>query len=145
MASYTERFTEGYELLAHIPADSETVEQNTAFLDCSNFHRVFVLISVGDIAGAGTFDVDVEQAQDSAGTGVKNITGKSIAQLVAADDDVALAIELRMEELDVDNDFNFIRVELTPAVGAVEFAVFVFGFVHRFAPPATTPWEEIVD
>ncbi len=143
--SYTERFTERHELLAHIPADSETVEINTAWIAMTNLHRIVILISVGDLAATATFNVDVEQATDNAGAGVKNITGKSITALAATDDDVPIAIEIRAEELDVAGGFDFIRVECTPANAAVEFAVFVLGVVPRFVPVSVTAWEEVVD
>lgn len=142
---YTERFTERHELLAHIPADSETVEVNTAWLAMTNLHRAVVLISAGDLAATATFNVDVEQATDSTGSGVKNITGKSITALTATDDDVAIAIEIRSDELDVDGGFDFIRVECIPANAAVEFAVFVLGVIPRFVPVGVTSWQEVVD
>lgn len=142
---YTERFTERHELMAHVPADSETTEINTAWLSMANKHRAIVLISVGDMAASATFNVDVEQATDSAGAGVKNITGKSITALADTDDDVAIAIEIRAEELDVAGLFDHIRVELTPAAGAVEFSVMVLGVVDRYVPVSVTAWEEVVD
>jgi hypothetical protein len=141
---YTAQFTECHELLAHIPADSETTEINTGWILMENVHRAVILISVGDLAGSATFDVDIEQASDSSGTGVKAITGKSITQLTATDDDVALAIELRAEELDVAGGFEYIRVECTPAVAAVEFAVLVLGVVQRYRPVGVTAWQEVV-
>lgn len=142
---YTERFTERHELMAHVPADSETAEINTAWLSMANKHRVVVLISIGDMAATATFNVDVEQATDSAGAGVKNITGKSITALADTDDDVVIAIEIRAEELDVAGLFNHIRVEFTPATAAVEFSAFVLGVVERYSPVSVTAFEEVVD
>jgi hypothetical protein len=142
--SYTARFSECHEVLAHVPADSETAEVNTAWIYAGNHHRFAVLISVGDLAGAATFDVDLEQATDSSGTGVKAVTGKSITQLAATDDDVYIIIELQSEELDVANSFDYFRVEFTPATAAVEFAAFVLGVVPRFAPVSTANAEEVV-
>lgn len=143
----TERFSETAEVLAHIPADSETVEVNTGWIFAGNHHRYAVLISLGDMAATATFDIDVEQAQDSTGTGAKNITGKSITQLTQAggDGNQTLIIELKGTELDVSGGFPYIQVEVTPANAAVEFAVFLLGLVPRYAPVSTTNVEEIVD
>ena len=137
---YTERFSEAHELMSHVPADSETTEVNTGWLAMANKHRAVVLISVGDIAGAGTFDVDIEEANTAAGG--TPLTLKSITQLVAADDDVAMCIEIRAEELTV--DYAWIQVEVTPAVGAVEFSVMVLGVTERYKPVSVTAWEEVV-
>ncbi len=143
---YTVRFSERNEFLAHLPADSETTEVNTAWVSLANYHRAVILVSVGDMAASSTLDIDIEQATDSGGTGVKNITGKSITQLTQAgtDSNKIVIIEIQSEELDVASDFDHIRVEVTPAVGAVEFAVFVLGFEPRFAPVSTTAIDEIV-
>ena len=143
---YTARFSELNEVLAHIPADSETTEVNSAWVTLANHHRAVILVSVGDMAASSTLDIDIEEATDSGGTGVKTITGKSITQLTQAgtDSNKVVIIELQSEELDADNDFDHFRVEVTPAVGAVEFAVFVLGFNTRFAPVSTTAIDEIV-
>jgi flagellin-like hook-associated protein FlgL len=143
----TERFSEIAEILAHIPADSETAEVNTGWIFAGNHHRFAVLTSLGDMVATATFDIDVEQAQDSSGTGAKNVTSKSITQLTQAggDGDQVTIIELKGTELDVSGGFDYIQVEVTPAVAAVEFAVFLLGLVPRFAPVSTTNVEEIVD
>ena len=143
---YTARFSELNEVLAHLPADSETTEVNTAWVSLANYHRAVILVSVGDMASNATLDIDIEQATDSGGTGVTNITGKSITQLTQAgsDSNKIVIIEIQSEELDVANDFDHIRVEVTPATAAVEFAVFVLGFIPRFAPVSTTAIDEIV-
>lgn len=139
---YTARFSECHELMAHMPADSETVEVNSGWLSMANKHRAVVLISVGDVAGAGTFDVDIEQANTAAGG--TPLTLKSTTQLVAADDDVAICIEIRSEELTVSSGYAWIQVEVTPAVAAVEFSVMVLGVTERFKPVSVTAWEEVV-
>lgn len=143
---YTVNFTEIHELLGHIPADSETTEQNTGFIYAGNHHRFVTLISVGDMATNATFDVDIEQATNSAGSGtVKNVTGKSITQLTQAGSgsNKVVIIELRSEELDVAGGFDHFNVECTPATAAVEFSVMVFGFEARYRPVSTTSVEEI--
>jgi hypothetical protein len=146
MGQYTERFSEFAEVLAHIPADSAAAEVNTGYVYAGGHHRLAVLISVGDLAATATFDVDVEQATSTAGAGAKAITGKSTTQLTQAggDGDDVLIIELQTEELDAANNFDCVNVEVTPAVAAVEFAVFLLGIFPRHAPVATTNVAEIV-
>lgn len=143
---YTKRFSEYAEVLAHIPADSETTEVNTGWVYAGNHHRFAILVSVGDMQSGATFDIDIEEATDSDGTGVQTITSKSTTQLTQAggDGNQVLIIELRAEELDVADSFDYFRVEVTPASAAVEFAVFVLGILPRYAPVSTTNVEEIV-
>lgn len=144
---YTERFSEDNEVLAHIPADSETIEVNSGYVLMENHHRAVVIISVGDMAAGATLDADLEQGQDALGTGAKAITGKSITQLTQAggDGNQVVMIELRSEELDVNNGFEYINLEITPAVGAVEFAAVILGTVSRYKPVSTTNVAEIID
>lgn len=143
--AYTERFSEVNEVLAHVPADSETVEVNSGWVLMENYHRAVCLIGVGDMVATATFDADLEQAQDSIGTGVKAISGKSITQLTQAggDGNQVLMIELRTEELDP--GFEYINLELTPATAAVEFSAYIFGTVSRYKPVPTTNVAEIID
>lgn len=143
----TERFSEIAYPLAHEPADSQTVEQNTAWIFAGNYHRFAILVSLGDMVTNATFDVQIEQAQDSGGTGVKDVAGKGLTQLTQAsgDGNGLFIIELKTDELDVNGGFEYFRVEMLPAAAAVEFSVIVLGLVPRFAPVPTTNWGEIVD
>lgn len=144
--SYTQRFTEMHQLLAHIPADSETTEINSGFVSLAAFHRAVILISVGDIQASGTFDVTIDQATDTGGSSSKALSGKSITQLTQAggDGDDAVAIEIQTAELDVTNGFDCINVRVSPATAASEFSVMIFGCIPRFPPVTTTAWAEIV-
>lgn len=137
-----EKFQEVAALLAHIPADSETAEVNTGWLEVGLYFEIVVLISVGDIAAGATFDVDIEDADDSAGNDVDTIL--SMTQLTATDDDKAILITIDPQADLTDDNKRYIRVECTPAVGAVEFSVMVLGYRPRYAPVATTNWAQIV-
>lgn len=145
--SYTERFSEVHQVLAHIPADSETVEINTGFVALNLIHRLVVIISVGDIAATGTFDVALQQATTTGGAGAKALAGKSTTQLTQAggDGDDLLIIEVKSIELDVSNSFDCVNVRISPAVAASEFSVLVLGICQRFVAVPTTLVTEIVD
>lgn len=142
----TAMFSEYAEVLAHIPADSETTEANTGWVSASGHHRFAILVSVGDMQAGATFNIDIEQDTDGTGGNAKNITGKSTTELTqaAGDGDQVLIINLRSAELDVANGFDYFQVEVTPASAAVEFAVIVLGVEPRYAPVSTTNVEEVV-
>lgn len=146
--NYTERFSEGHYPLVHEPADSFNAGTvDSAYVSLANYHRAVLLLSVGDMAGTATLDVSIRQAKDSAGTGVKAITGKAITQLTQAsgDGNDMFAIELRTEELDVNGGFEHVSVRAVVANAAVEYSYVLLGIEPRFAPVPTTNWEEIVD
>lgn len=146
-------FYECAKLKAHTPADSETTAVNTGWIEWGSFHELLMLLSVGDMAAGATFDVTVQQATDSSGTGAKSITGKSgsaltFAQMTQAggDSNKVTIASLLPEYLDVSGGFTHVRFVFTPAVAAVEFSAMVFGLHPRFAPIAsyTSDYEQVV-
>ena len=85
---YTERFSETHYPLASYHADSLGISTvYTAYVSLANYHRAVAGIDVGDMAGTATLDVSIVQASDTAGTGVKAITGKAMTQLTQAGGD----------------------------------------------------------
>lgn len=147
MAVYTENFSEVHQVLAHEPADSQTVEVNSGYVDVGDFHRIVVIISVGDIAATGTFDVLIQQATNTAGASSKSLTpSKASTQLTQAggDSDDLLIFDLTCSELDVTNSFDCVNVRVSPAVAATEFSMIVLGVCPRFAPVVTTLVSEII-
>ncbi len=146
--SITERFTEG--MLPFVVAHADSVAPSTitsAYVDAGHFHRLFLYADIGDIVATGTVDIKLTQAQDSGGTGVKDISGKAITQLTQAggDSDSIVGIELRPEELDVNNGFNWVGVVIVVGTAAAELSAVLWKFVPRYEPVAVTGWQEIVD
>jgi hypothetical protein len=145
---FTQRFSEVCEVLAHEPADNFGIStQVSAWLLMENFHRALLLVSVGDMAAAATLDISITQASDGTGTGAKAITGKAATQLTQAggDGNDLVMIELRSEELDGNNGFEYIRANLAIAGNSVELAYVVLGLVPRYPPVSTTNVTEVVD
>jgi len=140
--AYTERWTEVCYPLAEINPASYTQPQDTDYVSLANYHRAVVVMHMG--AMLGTQDLALYQATDTLGTGAKAITGKSITQLTAADDNARVAIELQTEELDVDGGFDCIAACTTPG-GANIFELTIYGIIPRFPPVPTTNWDEVVD
>lgn len=131
---YTENQTERWELAGRIEVASHATEQNTGRIDISPYSRVKVEIFGAD-DGANAVDVDFEEA-DAA-------TGGTLQSLHSGDFDVALAsdeymrvVEIREEQLDVNDNFRWLNVEATPA-GARVCGVHVWGLV-KYAPADTT-------
>lgn len=109
----------------------------TDYADMGKFESLMFVISVGTMAATSTLDAVIQQATDSAGTGAKNLTtSKAITQLTAAgtDSDKQVVINVRAEELDLANNFDFCALSVTTATAAVDYGVLVLGFNPRHLP-----------
>lgn len=120
-----------------VDPDANTVgTKTTVFADASAFDSMLAIIKTGVLGAAATIDAKLEQAQDVSGTGVKDIDpAKAITQLVKAsnDDDQAL-INIRADELDVDNGFTHVRLSLTIGTATSDCDATLLGFDPRYAP-----------
>jgi len=146
--SCTSRVSERMYPLAYEHCDSQLVgTHNSAYVSLQNYHRAWLVLNVGDMGVGATLNAGLQQATDTSGTGVKAITGKTIAQLTQAggDGDDLVCIELQTEELDVDRGFEHVRFQVVIAGGAVEYAAVLYGCVSRFKAVPTTNWTERID
>lgn len=144
MPAYCERFTEVHKVLDRIFPTSHAGGVSTAWVSVQTYHRVFVEIVTGNMVNP--LDVSIWQATNDAGAGAKIVSGKEITQLNGGDDNNAVGIELRTEELDVDGGFDHIRVQtLNGGAGGNTYAVVAYGIVGRFLPTGTTEWDEVID
>jgi len=141
--SFTERFTERWQLLDTIPPSSSSAEQNTGWISMANFQRVVFILQTGAIEDTGTVDLDIEVGTTSAGG--TTATLKSITQLTTADDNKVVVVEVRGEEMNVAGvEYDYIQGELTGANAAGITALQVWGYCE-YAPAVTTTIDEIVD
>ena len=107
----------------------------TGWVSVSNFLSFLALISTGIMGASATLDAKVQQAQDSGGTGAKDITGKAITQIVKASGDGKQAlINFRAQDLDQLNGFSYVRVSATVGTAASLIAVYLLGGNARFEP-----------
>ena len=117
-----------------IDPQSASSAKSTGWIDASQFHNFLAIIMVGALGASGTVDAKLEQATDNSGTGAKDVTDKAITQLTKAgsDDNKQVEIDLKQEDLDFDNDFQFFRLTITPATAASLIAGSVQGFDPRY-------------
>lgn len=128
--------SEAAALVATIDPDALAVAAvSSDYVDMALFDQVLAVVSAGTLGTAATLDAKLEQAQDSGGTGVKDITGKAITQLVkATDDDKQALIDCRAAELDTDGGFSFLRLTITVGAATSDGSGHVFGFGPRYGP-----------
>ncbi len=107
----------------------------TGWISAANHERFLAIVSAGVLGSSATLDAKLQQATDSSGTGVKDITGKAITQMVKAtgDNDCAL-INLSAPELDVANSFTHFRLSITVGTAASLLDAKVLGLNARYEP-----------
>lgn len=107
----------------------------TGWISAANHERFMALIQTGVLGAAATVDAKLQQATDNVGTGVKDVAGKSIAQIIKATGDNKQAeINLRAEELDIANGFAYFRLSITVGVAASLLGASVLGGVAKNGP-----------
>lgn len=107
----------------------------TGWITVANHHALLAVIQTGVLGASATLDAKLQQATDSSGTGAKDITGKSLTQIVkATGDNKQVLINVKPEELDTVNGFGFVRLSLTVGVAASLTSAQLLGINPRFAP-----------
>lgn len=110
----------------------------TGWISMADHRAILAAVMVGDMGASGTVDAKLEQATDGSGTGAKDVTGKSIAQLTKAgtDDNKQALINCRADELDITNSFTHVRLSMTVGTAASDAGAVVLGFNSRYQPGA---------
>lgn len=105
----------------------------TGWISAADFQTFMAVVYAGDLGASATLDAKLEQASDSSGTGAKDVTGKAITQLTQAgsDSNKQAIINLRQEELDIQNGFTHFRLSVTIATAACDAGASVYGFDPR--------------
>ena len=120
---------------AAIDPQSTNAAVSTAWIQAAAFHKLMAVVQAGALGAAATVDAKFQQAQDGAGTGVKDVASTLMQQLTkAGTDDSATQsmINCKMSELDINNGFNFVRLTVTPAVAASLISAVVLGVDQHY-------------
>ncbi len=126
-------------VLATIDPDANT---NATYLsdaiDMSKFDALLAVILIGTMAGSSTINASFTQAMTSGGTYKAISPAKAmtaLSQAVSPDDsDKQVLMNLRAEELDIDNDYRYVKLSLVIGAAASDSAAVVLGFGSRFGP-----------
>jgi hypothetical protein len=106
------------------------------YVDMGKWDSLLAVIMAGTLGSSATLNAKLVQATTSGGSGKKDISGKAIAALTqgGTDSDKQALINLRAEELDVDNDFQFVAIEMTIGTATSDAGAVLFGFDGRYLP-----------
>jgi hypothetical protein len=117
------------------PSSQAAGTANSGWISLANARRVLAIIQVGTFGAAATVDAKIQQAKDLAGTGAKDVAGKSIVQLLAAGGNNVLSlIDVNADELDVNNGYSAVQLSITVGAAATQTAGLVLGGDTRFNP-----------
>lgn len=106
---------------------------SSGYMSMADYRQLLATIALGTLGASATINAKLRQAKDSGGTDVKDITGKAITQLDTAGNKLAL-INLRAEELDINNGFTHVKLDITVGVAASVVGAVIQGFEARYAP-----------
>lgn len=119
-------------------AEHATGTVTSGWVDMADFTAAFVVLAVGVMGADGTVDAKIEQAQDAAGTGVKDLSGTDITQIVkATGDNTQALIQFFADHLDLVNGFTHARVSVTVGTAATNLSATVLGCTPRYGPAST--------
>jgi hypothetical protein len=129
------KISEQAAVLATINPVSTNTTVTSGWVSAANCERFLALIQTGVLGTSATVDAKLQQATDASGTGVKDVTGKAITQIVkASGDNVQAEINLRAEELDVNGGFAFVRLSVTVGTAASLVSGVLLGGVAKNLP-----------
>lgn len=110
----------------------------TAWVPLANVGQLTALIQTGVLGASATVDAKLRQATDSSGTGAKDVTGKAITQIVkATGDNVQAMVEMRAEDLDVNNGFAYVALSVTVGTAASQLSAALIGSSTRYNPASS--------
>ena len=150
--SYTNRFSEVVvPLLDVIPVlrTAAAAVVSADFADLGNYHRAVLVVHTGAMVSGTGLEIQLLQATSAIGAGAKGIptdlAPEKILELDGDDDDSIFVIELRAEELDINNGFHFVGISYDVDDQNATFSAILFGIEPRYAPVPVTAYAEIVD
>ena len=143
MSEQNVRPTELVAALGNIPPTAQAVGTiTTAWLFAGNFNNILAAIRCGALGASGTVSAAIQQATSSAGANAKFITGKSITAL-ATNNQTAL-INLNPQELDTNNGFCYIQLQITVATATSQVQGDILGFSARNLPAYSLNGADVV-
>jgi hypothetical protein len=128
------------------PAANAAGTLTTGWVSMAAFEEILAIIAAGALGVNSTIDAKLQQAQDSSGTGVKDVVGKAITQLTQAGTDKSnkqAQINMRAEELDRNNGFTHVRLSMTTAVATSPSTAVLIGTGSRYSPG--TPAASVIE
>lgn len=105
-------------------------------VDMSKIDQLLAVVMAGELGASATLDAKLTQATTSGGS-YKDITGKAITQLTQGgsdESDKQALINCRADELDIDNDYRWVKLSMTVGTATSDCCALLLGFGARYGP-----------
>ena len=155
---YTERVSEIMApLIVEYPDSFDAGTHQSAWVDITPYHRVWLMFMLGDMAQGASLDwVDLHMATSAAGADENDInvidpgtddvtTTDGTYTQAGGNGNELICIEMRVEEMAYDREHHWVSVVVETSGGAIEYSWILFGVSPRVAPVPATAWSEVVD
>jgi hypothetical protein len=109
----------------------------TGWVDASDFHTLMAVVMAGTLGTSATIDAKLEQANTSTGGAAKDVSGSDITQMTQAStdqSDTQAVISMQCDALDVDNDFQWVRLSITVGTATSDVGGILLGVAPRVGP-----------
>lgn len=106
---------------------------SASYIDVGAFERFVFLIAAGTLDSALT--CQVQQAATVSGT-AKDVTG-AVAIVGAGDDNEWVTIEVQTNQLDLNNGYNFVTLDVSGAAGSNDYLCIFFLGMYPSEQPVT--------
>lgn len=104
---------------------------STTAVDMGSFSNVQVIGTVGAFGSGASGTLKFEQSTTEDFAEVKAIEGRDAVVLV---ENLPIVVDLNQGELDIDNDYQYVRATLTAVDESITTGVVILGFDARHAP-----------
>lgn len=116
---------------------------SSPWVSARDFAAFLAVVTAGAVTG--TLSVKVQQAKAADGTGTKDVPGAAITPMAVASSNKQALINVRADHLDINADFEFVRVTATAAGGAALISALLFGFAARELPASKAGAASVVE
>ena len=131
MSEQTMKMSEGWAVVATIDPDAYAAAAYLSdAIDMSDYTKLMAVVMVGTLGTNATIDAAATQATTSAGTYKALSPAKAITQLTQAgtdQSDLQAIINVDEHDLDLDNDYRFVKFSLTVGTAASDAGLIVLG------------------
>jgi hypothetical protein len=107
---------------------AQKLPASTGFIDVGTYSRFAFLIGIGAVDEASTYQVQQDKSATQTAA-IKAVTGAVVIVPAATGDNKWYLIEVGCDQLDINNDFRYVTLDLTgPTDGDDIAAVYFLGF-----------------
>jgi hypothetical protein len=115
----------------NVPGAKAAGASSSGYVDASAYRRLCAIIATGTLGASATLDAKLQQADDTSGTNLIDVTGAALVQIVKASGDTKQAvINLNTDTLTK----RYVKLVLTVGTATSDAVGLLLGFDPRHQP-----------